>query len=344
MTCDGNVYLNEKFKASGAVLLRNARIKTELNCSNGVFAALLAGGMTCDGKVYLNENFKASDEVELTDATVGRELNCKDGKFEKLDAPRLRVGAKFDWQPNKTPECVDVSFAEVSLLHDNPNSWPSGEKGPRKNRTELVGFTFGDLGEEVYGSGTEKKAVQTRIDWLKNVSYAPGVYRQLTRIYRQKGRSRAATKIAIAGQRDRRRRGGMPWGSRIWSLFLDVSVGYGYRIYRTLFAVLGGWFLGWLFFSLAQANHLMEAVGGTPGVAAAANKCTSNYPCFFPPAYGLEIFLPVINLRQVSFWLPSAATLPGKLLLGWVWLAIVLGWVVTVAVAAGIGTLFSQRD
>ena len=75
-----------------------------------------------------------------------------------------------------------------------------------------------------------------------------------------------------------------------------------------------------------------------------ASKCTSAYPCFNPVTYSYEILFPVINLRQVSFWLPSAATWGGKWLLLDVWLSIAAGWILGIAVAAGIGHLFSQRD
>jgi len=75
-----------------------------------------------------------------------------------------------------------------------------------------------------------------------------------------------------------------------------------------------------------------------------AKRCTSNYPCFFPPTYAFEQFLPVINLRLVAFWLSSATTGCGRMLLVRVWLAILSGWMFTAAVAAGIGRLVSQQD
>ncbi len=56
------------------------------------------------------------------------------------------------------------------------------------------------------------------------------------------------------------------------------------------------------------------------------------------------MFLPVINLRQVNYWLPSGTTWRGKLLLLWVWFAISYGWVATATIVAGIGHLYSQRD
>ena len=388
LICDGAVYFNDNFQASGRVKLLNARIKTELNCTKGVFTRLRAGGMICDGNVYLNNGFAAPDGVELIDATVGRDLNCHNGDFGKFRAQRLTVGAKFDWLPAKAPESVDLSFANVGLLQDDPDkSWPRPDEKDG-SKTELAGFTFLDLDEKLPNAhkaedltkrritwldmasyaprmyqqltriyrrkGRDREAkkdahkaeelTKRRITWLEGASYAPGIYQQLARIYRRKGWDREAKKIAIAGQRDRRKRGGMPRAARAWSRFLDVSVRYGYEIHRPLKVVVVAWIVGTVFFYFAQANGLMEAVSPPQGAPVDANTCTSAYPCFFPFAYAFEIFLPVINLRQVSFWLPAGNSPLGMALLMWVWIAIVSGWLITVAVAAGIGHLFSQQD
>jgi hypothetical protein len=345
LICDGKIYFNDNFEARGWVKLHNARIRTELNCTNGAFTTLELGGMTCEGNVYLNDGFKAAEGVELMDATVSRELNCEKGNFGKFDARRLKVGAKFDWRPSQLPQMVNVSFADVGLLLDDlDKSWPRSEKKV-DSKTKLVGFIFQDLEEdEATGARDEEDPAERRISWLRNVSYAPGAYHQLSRIYQRKGMDREARKIAIAGQRDRRERGGMATGPRLWSGFLDKTVRYGYAMHRPLLAVLLAGLVGTVLFYLAQAHGLMEAVSPPQGVTVQASKCASDYPCFFPPTYAFEVFLPVVNLRQMNYWLPDADTGWGLALLVWVWLAIVSGWVVTVSVAAGIGCLFSQRD
>jgi hypothetical protein len=302
------------------------------------------GGMACDGNVYLNDEFKATGGVELMDATVGRELNCEQGNFGKLDASRLTVGAKFDWRPSQLPEMVNVSFANVGLLVDAPGrSWPGGG-APTNPKTKLVGFTFQDIEERQHDAGGEKESAKFRINWLEEASYAPGVYQQLTRIYRRKGRDREAKDIAIAGLRDRRNRGGLPRAAKYWNWFLDKIVLYGYGMYRPLLILLLAWGAGMVFFYLAKIHGLMEAVSPPTDHSVNANTCTSDYPCFLFPAYALEIFLPVINLRQLNFWLPNAKTGWGMALLVWVWVAIAAGWIITVALAAGIGHLFAQRD
>ncbi|GAB3888564.1 hypothetical protein GCM10029964_056460 [Kibdelosporangium lantanae] len=97
-------------------------------------------------------------------------------------------------------------------------------------------------------------------------------------------------------------------------------------------------------FILAQANHVMVAAANDSGRVIDANTCTADYPCFAPWTYSYELFLPVVNLRQVNYWLPDATTVGGKLLFGYVWLAIVAGWLACASVIAGIGHLINQRD
>ncbi|GAB3888561.1 hypothetical protein GCM10029964_056450 [Kibdelosporangium lantanae] len=119
--------------------------------------------------------------MELLDVAVRGELNCEDGSFGGVDAQRLAVGGKFLWRPRITPARVDVSFATVGLLLDGPTSWPGNE------RTRVVGLTMAAVDDD-------KMAVADRKRWLKDAQdYAPDVYRQLVRFYRQRGTSTPPT-------------------------------------------------------------------------------------------------------------------------------------------------------
>jgi hypothetical protein len=338
LVCGGSLYLNETH-AIGTVDLTGTRITTQLNCSKAAFqndngTALNASGLVTEGDVYLNHGFKATGKVRLIEATVGRQLNCKAGRFETLSARGLKVGGLFDWRPSATPTGeVDVSFADVDQLWDEPRSWPTDGK------TKLSGFTFHSLG------GSTK--IEARKEWLRNAeSYAPNVYEQLIRIYRRDGQEDDAQNIAIATERERRRRGNMPLVQKLWSVFLDVSVSYGYRVNRVLYPIL---ILGVVFsvvFNIAQDNEIMKPIAASGRASPPeADTCTPDYPRFIPPAYSFELLFPVVNLRQVSYWLPSpSASRPwGLLLLVYVWIAIVLGWALGIAVAAGIGHQLSQR-
>jgi hypothetical protein len=341
----GRVYLNSEtegqFRAQGAVILRDARIKVQLDCEGGSFenpggTAFDGKGLSCAGPVALNHGFRAVGKVSLIGATVER-LTCNKGQFDTIHAQRLTVKEHFIWKPAGVPRVVDVSYAKVGELLDDPGAWPEKREGHRR-RTVLTGFTFASINDGM--------DVQKRIDWLKQASrYAPDVYQQLVRIYREDGRTKDAQRLYIAGERHRRKDGGMSWPTRAWSWFLDVSVGYGYRIHRALLLVLGTASVGVVFFYLARNGNLMEAVDSSAsGKDVSADECTAAYPCFMPVPYSFELFLPPINLRQVSYWLPNAKTGWGKALFAYVWLSIGTGWLMTTAVIAGINRHFGQQS
>ncbi|WIX98321.1 hypothetical protein QRX60_30160 [Amycolatopsis mongoliensis] len=331
----GKVFLDDGFRAIGEVSLCNARIATELNCTKGTFhngghIGVKAGGLRCDGNVYLNEGFAARGTVGFQDAAVKCDLNCKNGSFDTLDAQRLTVGGTFDWQPHETPGKADVSFATLGLLRDRPPSWPPD--------TRLAGLTV-----KSFDGGN--MSAEERITWLEKAGeYAPEVYHQLVRFYRQCGKVDDSYSVAIANQRRRRKDGGLPRSARLWSWFLDWSVGYGYRMHRPLIALLIAGAAGTVMFWLAQTGNLMIPVAAGPGSTIDANTCVANYPCFAPWTYSYELVLPVVNLRQVNYWLPDATSGWGKLLFAYVWVAVVAGWLACVGIVAGIGQLINQRD
>lgn len=60
-------------------------------------------------------------------------------------------------------------------------------------------------------------------------------------------------------------------------------------------------------------------------------------PAFHPPAYTLDVLLPILNLGQQDAWQPQGAAL------GWSWVLIGAGWVLTTAVVAGLTSIL-KRD
>lgn len=87
LCCEGEVFLNEGFRADGPVSLRGASIKNELNCTDATFSnpggyALFADGMTTPGMVFLDKKFRAFGEVRFARANVGRQLVCSGGRFD----------------------------------------------------------------------------------------------------------------------------------------------------------------------------------------------------------------------------------------------------------------------
>ena len=108
-----------------------------------------------------------------------------------------------------------------------------------------------------------------------------------------------------------------------------LFVGYGYRPWRALGLGLVIIVMGWLLFSAG-----FEAM--------APIKDSGNYPEFRALVYSVDVFLPVVDLKQASYWLPDTTkafklgisekiSIPasGKALWHYVWLETAAGWVLT---------------
>lgn len=96
LDCDGEVFLNDGFNATGPVSLTGAEIAGELNCTSGSFTndggdALFADGLSTRGFVYLDQRFHAKGEVRLARATVGRQLVCTGGVFDNQHGCSLDI-------------------------------------------------------------------------------------------------------------------------------------------------------------------------------------------------------------------------------------------------------------
>ena len=175
----------------------------------------------------------------------------------------MHVGGTLTWIMDRPPEgMVDFSFAQVDRLDDRAGNWPEG-------RYRLTGFTF----RPAYAL-----TVEERIDWLAaartTTSQAPTS--SLAQSYRLGSGDRAARRIAIAGQRDLRNRGGLSRKSRAWNWFLDVSVGYGYRLQRPFLVLLALVLISWgLYYWGARAGLIYSTQSSHVVVAP---ECPVGYP------------------------------------------------------------------
>ncbi|WP_405863897.1 hypothetical protein [Streptomyces sp. NBC_00005] len=335
LTVHGTMYLDNEFRASGEVRLLRCTIDEQLMCSGSAFdhpggRALDISGGTVRGDVLLDNGFRSVGQVRLLGTAIGKNLTFDGGELHgtarALDASGMRVGGRMVWLPADTPTGgVDLSYASVGRLTDRPDSWP--ERGVR-----LTGFTYRTIQAAM--------TVDQRLDWLANTEeYSPQSYQQLADAFRSGGQVGAARNVAIAAERAKRKRGRLSRWSRTWNWFLEHSVGYGYSLHRPLIAMIVLGTVNAFLYNWAQSQGVMEAVGR----GQVTGKCPANYPCFSAAAYSFETLLPVVNFRQVGNWLPRADSPLGSTLMIWTWLCILLGWVLGIAFAAGLGRVF-KRD
>ena len=349
-----DVYLDRGFTAHGEVRFPGAQVQHQFNAKNGVFdnghgTALDITGLVCGGDVLLNGDgsggFRATGQILMRNAEITRDLDFTGGKLhgvKGLEASGMRVGGCLIWILDQPPGGhVDLTGAQISRLKDTKESWPPG-------RYTLAGLTLQSTADSQSTPHSHKghKKVAQRIAWLHETKgYSPDAYQQLAQVYRLDGRGSDAEEVLIASQRDLRERGHLPRRSKAWNWFIDISVGYGYRLYRPFLAVLFLGLLGWLFYALAQRANLIWATGLTDKSAQSARwVCPRGYPCFYPAPYSFQLLIPGLDLREASQWLPDAAMKPwGLLMMIYTWLMIIFGWILATAVLAGVSRIFRQR-
>lgn len=311
-----NLYLSEGFKASGAVSLTAAHVGQELHLDDACILgrggdSLIAERLTVGGSMHCSEGFTARGSVNLADSRIAGRL---DFTGAILDHP---AGNTLDLRgvtaevlvarPSAAPAVLDLRRASVTTLDDDPASWPA--------RLMLRDFSYQTLG----GPAAD---VRQRRRWLTRdvEDFVPQPYEQLAAVYRRAGRDEAARTIAMAKQR--RRRKAINPAARVWSILLNLTIGYGYRTWLAGVWLLGLAIAGTIVFRHAYPAH-MVAISSTP------------MP-FNPIIYAVDVLLPIVDLGQQTSWQPRGPALD------FYWALIALGWILTSALVAGLTGIFKQ--
>jgi len=222
-------------------------------------------------------------------------------------------------------------------MYDEKKSWP--EKGKL--------FLHGLIYDEIVD--VSPRDAKTRIEWLRRqydkqaekdqTQFRPQPYEQLAAVLRKSGRDVDAKKILIYKNEDKARLTKLTWGEWWWYRVFGSLIGYGYRPWLALrmgfVLVLLGWFFFWAGYRadvMTPANQDADASGG-----------------FCALAYSLDVFVPLVDLRQASYWMPNADragqlhisekfSLPvsGKVLRYYLWFEIIWGWVLTTLLVVGV--------
>ncbi len=295
----------EGFCAKGEVRLVDARVGGQLSFRGACFrnenaAALCAnslrvGGDLCCGAGDNGQPFEATGELRLRGAHVGGRLSFTGARLRNSQGLVLdleSVEARELWLPSGDPPDGTVSLSEavVGQLHDGCRP-AQADGSSHQYRLRLSGFVYHSLGQECDNC-------EARLAWLRYAAggsegYVPQAYDQLTAVFRRAGREEDAQRVAIAKQRRRRKE--LPLPTRVASSFLDVGVGYGYRTWRAVGALLAIVVIGAFVFHSAFPKH-MRAI-----------RPASQLPHFQAWLYSTDAVLPVINLGQKSAWTPTGA-------------------------------------
>lgn len=311
----------------------------------------------------MSDNFRAEGQVNLLGANIGKQLNCVAGQFinpngiafaaecaivggnfflcgrdfkgketkKKVPEDYLRIEGRvllsgveikgcFLWCKVASPEKVslDLKCATIGSLWDEKKSWPE------KDKLLLHGFVY----NEIYDKAP--RDAKARKEWLcRQPKFMSQPFEQLAKVLKESGYENDAKKILIAKENARFKE--LKWYCYLLHALYGLFVGYGYRPWRAFLIGLIVIGLGWFLF-----NAGFQAASMSP------TKDSGNYPEFQALVYSLDVFLPVIDLHQSSYWLPNATKdfklgisekmsiqVSGKALWYYVWFEIAAGWVLT---------------
>lgn len=162
-----------------------------------------------------------------------------------------------------------------------------------------------------------------RLAWLErnHDGYSPGAYDRLAAAYRQAGHVEASRRVAVGKQQRRRAELSLP--GKAWNWLLYLTVGYGYRTWLAATWLAGLLVLGSIVFGRSYPAHIHPAA--------------TTVPRFNPVIYTLDTILPVINLGQKDAWIAQ-----GSAQICW-WLLTIAGWVLTIAIVAGLTSALSKH-
>jgi hypothetical protein len=325
------------FRASGEVKLCGGQIEGELKCCGGIFHnpsvntendppkyALIGKGLIVDGAVLFNDKFEAIGEVNLYNAKINGPLVLKD--VIENDHYKLVLKNAF-----------------IHMIDDNNNSWP------KKGNLDLDNLIYNNIEYDT-------KHPKDRVKWLKLNSgkYNPQPYRQLASVLDNKGYENEARDIRIAMNDELLKRSQKKW-QKFWLTITGSLIGYGYKPFKVWKIALFFWILGALLYYIGDKSGVMQPPSKSAYTNDQETTLYDHYPKFNALFYSLDVFLPILNLHQEDYWQPNTLGEKNKitgestynpwgwLLIGWMYLQILAGWVLTTMLLGGLSGLIRNK-
>ena len=363
MTVDGDVYLDGLRTSGGQVNFRGATLGSlmaggaQLDNPGGDSIRLSAA--VVKGPVRLANGFTSTGTVALNRTTIEGRLQLTGGSFTCPAAASraghrhaivaisatVRGGMDLGWAA--ASPSVNFTDATTTSLADDPATWPE--------RFTIAGLTYDRLEIPQDGQARRIWDQAARCTWLsRQTEFDSGPYEQAARVFRQHGYAGEAEQILIAQRRHARRigRSSAAWPQRIIDAAY-ATIGYGYRPSRVLWLLAALLLLVTASLQPPASQATLRATNGngdiytttgllttSAGPAATAPRPHGNSPppdacgngavrCFSPVLYAIDTVIPLISLDQRSTWYPDPHLPGGELMLLWLNLATLLGWLLS---------------
>jgi hypothetical protein len=360
MTVEGNVYLDDLRAEGGSVAFTGARLgglnarRTRIDNAGGY--TLWFSQAIVNGSVLLTDGFASTGLVALNQAAIEGRLHVTGATFDcprpsavngaghAIEAIAATVHGNVDLGWAAVSPSVDFTDLTTSSLADDPATWPE--------RFTIAGMTYDRL-ERPQGAppGTAwDQAARTR--WLgRQAAFDSGPYEQAAAVFRRHGYAREAEQILIARSKHARRarRPVARWPERAGNAVYAV-IGYGYRPERVLWMLAGLLIVTAATLTLPAAQATLRANNGNgqvyttagplPAAAGQQGAQAGGSPapdvcgggqvrCFSPVLYAIDTVVPLISLDQRVTWYPDPRVRYGELMLWWLNLGTILGWLLS---------------
>ncbi|BEL02620.1 oxidoreductase [Actinoplanes sichuanensis] len=324
----GGSLLGTGLHAAGELWLDGAQVGGNLVLDGAVLRnpskrAVAGDRLVIGGNLRAGDGLDVHGELFLVHVQVGGQLWFVGATLAAPDGFALHLGSgKADsvWLCfAETPVGrVRLSGLRAETVFDDPAVWPA--------RLDLVGCTYRLLiarsfeGRRPGPAAVVTVPVRRRLEWLRRSpdGYAPQPYEQLAEAYRRGGQDVEARRVLL--EKQRRRRTGLHLPGRIGGYLLDGLVGYGYRTWQAGLWLLVFWALGAAAFTAWPPPPRNRAEAPEPSAA----------------LYALDLLLPIINLGHDTAWKPAGTAQYVAAAL------VVMGWVLTTAVVAGLSRIINR--
>jgi hypothetical protein len=337
LTVDGGFFGRHGFESRGAMRLVGAHLNggvfldhAYLNGGGG--DALVADNLTVEGRMVCDD-LVADGALRLPGARINGQLSWDGATIHSaqesgLDLRRLVAEELLLTTAKPVRGLIDLGNARVSVLRDDPMTWPTDIR--------LDGFTYDSLAaplkrdqrdsrRRLYPSDSASTSADTlpassRLIWLglNGVGYRPQPFEQLAAFYRRIGHDDQARKVLLVKQR--RRRSTQKLGGKLWGYLLDWSVGYGYR----------PWLAAIWLITLVTIGSITFAWRPPPPIDPATS------PPFNSLVYTINLLLPIGQFVQPNQWNPNGSE-------RWFAYSLVgVGWLLASTVIAGVTRVLNR--
>ena len=248
--------------------------------------------------------------VDLTQANITRQLAIRTLQMNSFTANGLINEGTLSLQKVGIHQALDLRNSRLNLLVINELDWP---KNPLAFNMRGMTYTDIDIGDQGLTDRTWRGLLQI----IDQSAYSPQAYQTLADFLANKGHPDWAQEVRLAMKRRERDDALAPLSvAWLWSWFLEIFAGYGYRpalafIWSALVVALGAW------------------VFRNPAEMLPVDQDTIKLH-YNPLLYSFALFIPYIDLGIAGKWHPNpenrAASLYKHLhqILGWILMPIAL--------------------